>query len=52
MKCHSSQVSLARGFHDTSFLIVMKCHFDIRKDLYVLSCFLVARPFSKGSVST
>ena len=50
--CCPSQVSLASGFHDTSFLITMKCDVDIRKDLYVMSCSQVARPFSKGSLRT
>ena len=51
VKCYPSKVSLANGFDDTSFFIFTKCHVDIRKDLYVMSCSQVVRPFSKGSAN-
>ena len=52
VECHSTQVSLASGVHDTSFQFHMKCDVGIRKNLYAMPCSQVARPFSNGLAST
>ena len=41
----------ASGFRDTSFQDITKCDVDLRKNLYAMTCSLLARTCSKGWLS-